>query len=588
MRWSVWAPLACAALLWAVAAVACAGGPEVVERVVEVPVVEEKIVEVEVERVVEVEVESAREAQEVAIENQTNLRQSTSARAVQESDRGDADFRQTPLQQSRIIVHTARMVLAVGNVAQTVDSIVDVAHGLGGWVVSSDRASRHSGSIAIRVPAQKLDEAFVRVEALALDVESRAVSSEDVTDEYFDSQSRLVSLRATEQRLLSFLDRAADVEDALLVQREIAKLQQQIDAIEGRLTLLEQTSAYSLIEIDLKLAAAPVRVDAGADIAVRVGQIARFRASFWAPSDMNEVSFVWDFGDGTSAKGSGSILRPDGARVTSTVTHTYKADRDSPHIVTIALTGFGEDGIGEGSDSLEVTVSHVPTMEVFAGEDRTVGEGGEVEYSASFTRPAELWDYEYRWEFGDGSPTVTGRPEEGTTRTETTHVFSDHRPAAYPVTVTVSAMSETGRISGSDSFSVTVTEVQGFLILGWDIGATAKAAVRALLAIVSVVTRIVIWMGILSPVIVVAGGAIYLWKRYSQKGARPRLPWSPPRVGAGTAGGEPPAVVEGPEATLKWPPLPGDEPSPEQAVSPSDDVPCLSCGHRGGGRCPHC
>ena len=280
-------------------------------------------------------------------------------------------------------------------------------------------------------------------------------------------------------------------------------------------------------------------------------------------------------------------LPPDGTRVTSTVTHTYDDDRDSPYIVRVDLNGFGGDGIGEGTDSLEVAVSHVPTIEVFAGEDRTVAEGAEVDYRASFIRPGELWDYEYRWEFGDGSPTVTGSPDEGKTRIETAHVFADHRPAAYRVIVTVSAMSETGRVSGSDSFSVTVTEVRGFLILGWDIGATAKSALRALLAIISVATRVLIWAGILSPAFIVLGAAIYLWKRFGRKETRPRLPWPRP-AGGGPAGGAPPAVAEGPEAELRWPPLPGDEPSPEQAGPDSDDAPCLSCGQRGGGRCPHC
>ena len=72
------------------------------------------------------------------------------------------------LPQNRIIVHTARISLVVDDVAQAVDSIADVASGLGGWVVNSDRASKHSGSIAIRVPAQALDQAFLQVEALAL------------------------------------------------------------------------------------------------------------------------------------------------------------------------------------------------------------------------------------------------------------------------------------------------------------------------------------------------------------------------------------------------------------------------------------
>ena len=488
----------------------------------------------------------------------------TPAPAADESDGGGAaKVRPAPLAQNRIIVHTARMVLVVEDVAQTVDNIADAAHALGGWVVNSDRSSKHTGSIAVRVPAQALDEAFVRLEALALEVETRAVTSEDVTDEYVDNQSRLVSLRATEQRLLSFLDRADEVEDALLVQKEISELQQQIESLQGRLNFLEQTAAYSLIEVDLKLSAETLRVDAGGDMAVRVGEGARFRASFSAPPDIDEVSFVWDFGDGRVVSGGGSIVRPDGSRVTSTMTHTYGDDRDSPYIVTIHLTGFGEGGIGEGSDSLEVVVSHVPTIEVFAGDDRTVEEGDEVEYSASFTRPGELWDYQYQWDFGDGSPTVTGEPEEGTTRVETTHTFSDYRSRAYEAVLTVSAMSDAGRVSGSDSFVVRVTETEGFLLLGWDIGGTAKGAIQVLLAIVSVAVRVIIWVAILSPVILVVGGGIYLLNRYGQR-TRPRR-WPPP---PGPMEGEPPATDEEPLDTEEGPPTPEEEPPDDGGEQP--------------------
>ena len=497
----------------------------------------------------------------------------TPAMGAQEADGGvGGKVRPAPLAQNRIIVHTARMSLVVDDVAHTVDSIANVASGLGGWVVNSDRSSRHSGSIAIRVPAQSLDEAFLRVEALALEVESRAVTSEDVTDEYVDSQSRLVSLRATEERLLSFLNRAGKVEDALLVQKEISELQQQIEEIQGRLNFLEQTAAFSLLEVSLKLTSATISVDAGGDVSVRVGQAARFRASFRAPPDADEVSFVWDFGDGNSARGDGSILRPDGRRITATVNHTYTDDRDSPYIVTVHLTAAGEGGIGEGSDSLEVTVSHVPTIEVFAGEDRTVEEGDKQDYSASFLRHAELWDYEYQWDFGDGSPTVTGEPEEGTARVETSHTFSDHRPAAYTAVLTVSAMSDAGRVSGSDSVSVQITESPGFLVLGWNFGGTAKGAVRALLAIVSVATRIIIWVGILSPVIIVVGAAIYLLNRYGQRLNRPRYRrWPPPPPGP--MEGEAPATDGDPSATGEEAPGMEEEPLAAEEEPSADGEP---------------
>ena len=162
---------------------------------------------------------------------------------------------------------------------------------------------------------------------------------------------------------------------------------------------------------------------------------------------------------------------------------------------------------------------------------------------------------------------MTGEPEEGTARVETSHTFSDHRPAAYTAVLTVSAMSDAGRVSGSDSFSVQVTESPGFLVLGWNFGGTAKGAIRALLAIVSVATRIIIWVAILSPVIIVVGAAIYLLNRYGQRLSRPRYRRWPPPPPPGPMEGEPPATDEEPSAA-------GEEaPGMEEAPAAGEEAP---------------
>ena len=451
----------------------------------------------------------------------------------EESDGVGSKAQAAPLPQSRIIVHTALISMIVGDVAETVSEIGDVAADLGGWVVNSDWTSRHSGTISIRIPAQSLTVALGLLEDLSIEVLSQELTSQDVTDEYVDSQSRLASLRATEKRLLSFLEQADTVKDALLVQEELAKLQLGIEELQGRLNYLQETAAYSLIEARLQVSSVTIDVDAGPDTSVRVGEAARFRASFIPPPGVDDYSFVWDFGDGASASGVGSALRPNGERVTATVNHVYDDDRDSPYIVTLDLTGVGREGLAEGSDTLEVSVSRVPTIEVFGGDDRTVEEGKEEEYSASFTRPEELWDYQYRWDFGDGSPTITGSPEEGATRVTATHEFADYRPMPYTVSVTVSAMSEAGRVSGVSNFNTHVTETEGFTVGGWDLGGTAKAAIRALSAVARVALIVLTWLAIFSPVIIVIAAIAYLANRFGSRlttrtpRRRPRPPFPP-------------------------------------------------------------
>ena len=434
-----------------------------------------------------------------------------------EGEAGDSlKVQASPQTQTRVIVHTAYMSLVVGQIAASVDWIAGLAQALGGWVVSSDRTSMHGGAISIRVPAATLEEALAQLEGMAVEVESRMVTSQDVTDQYVDYQSRLASMKATEQRLLSFLNSATEVEDALEVHKELAELQVQIEEIQGRLNFLTQTAAFSLIDVSLKLTPQIVQVDAGEDVGVKVGRPARFRASFVPPAGIDEYEFIWDFGDGTTTRGNGTILRPDGRRVTATVNHVYQDDGDSPYIARIELSGFGESGVAEGEDAIEVSVSEVPSIEVFA-EGQTVEEGQEVEYTASFLRPEELWDYTYKWDFGDGSPTVTGMPEEGSTRLSVRHAYADYRPGGYEGEVTVSAMSDGGEVTGTAVYWVGVTESKGLIVGGWEVGDTAKSAVRALSAVARVAVMALIWLLIFSPVIAIVAGIVYVIRRIDRK-----------------------------------------------------------------------
>jgi hypothetical protein len=116
--------------------------------------------------------------------------------------------------QERIIVRTVDATLVVDDVPQAMDGIVAIARQMRGWVVSSNLSRKHAGSIAVRVPAERLDEAISRLRDLAVKVESLNSTSQDFTDEYSDTQARVRNLQATENALIGFLAKAQNVEPA--------------------------------------------------------------------------------------------------------------------------------------------------------------------------------------------------------------------------------------------------------------------------------------------------------------------------------------------------------------------------------------
>ncbi|MDD9995569.1 MAG: DUF4349 domain-containing protein, partial [Dehalococcoidia bacterium] len=235
-------------------------------------------------------------------------------------------------QERRIIVRTVDMGIVVNDVAETVDAIGDVAEEMGGWLVSSSRAEQHRGFVSIRVPAERLEEAIMRLRGMAQEVKTEITSSRDVTDEYYDIQARLTNLEATEGALIKLLDRAEKVEDALSIQQSLSEVQEDIERMQGRIKLLEQTSAFSLINVSLELVKGEMAVDAGEDTTAAVYEPVRFRATFTPPADVEEFIFTWDFGDGSPPITSDRTAptEEESQRVTATVTHVYGDEQDSP------------------------------------------------------------------------------------------------------------------------------------------------------------------------------------------------------------------------------------------------------------------
>ena len=238
-------------------------------------------------------------------------------------------------------------------------------------------------------------------------------------------------------------------------------------------------------------------IDAGPDQSVAVHSPTRFRATFTPPEGMDQHSITWDFGDGSEPVyiGRTAPTTTEGERVTATVTHSYDDPKDSPFIVQVSISSFGESGVAEGEDTLIVSVSEIPVIEVYAGNDINAVQNEEVVFTGSFTRPVGLTNVRYEWDFGDGSPIFEGEVSEGT-RVAMTHSYADFRPDPYRARLTIIADSAIGEVSASQDIYVFVDEELGLVAGGFDVGDTGKTAVRTLTLVVSGLTTVIIWIGV--------------------------------------------------------------------------------------------
>jgi hypothetical protein len=199
------------------------------------------------------------------------------AAAMQESGYGGggnsfAGSATTPQQAvERIVIKNADMTLVVSDPPGSMDRISKLAEEMGGFVVSADLSEYTldngvkvpQASITIRVPAEKLDQALnsIRAESDRLPI-SEKITSQDVTSEYTDLQSRLRNLEAAEQQLTKIMEQATKTEDVLSVYNQLVQVREQIEVIKGQIKYYEESAALSSVAVNLtaKEAAQPLTI----------------------------------------------------------------------------------------------------------------------------------------------------------------------------------------------------------------------------------------------------------------------------------------------------------------------------------------
>lgn len=159
------------------------------------------------------------------------------------------------------IIYNATLGLRVDRVSVVQERAKAVAEEYGGYIGDSS-----PGTIQIRVPAERFELALDALAALG-NVTQRMVKAQEASERVVDLESRLKSLHALRDRLIVMVDKSENIKHALEVQRELAKVIDQIELINGRLRLTKQQIAYATIDLAISPTPADRRLTPGIPVA---------------------------------------------------------------------------------------------------------------------------------------------------------------------------------------------------------------------------------------------------------------------------------------------------------------------------------
>ncbi|NMB91960.1 DUF4349 domain-containing protein [candidate division WWE3 bacterium] len=152
----------------------------------------------------------------------------------------------------RKLVTNSNFSLLVKKVGDAVDNVVKETESTGGFVVST-AISKDEGvdiaSIEVRIPRDKLEGFSEYLKSISVRTVYENITGYDITDEYTDYTTRLESLESSKAILEDIMSKAVTADEVLNIQSRIFEIQDQIDALKGQISYMEQASTTSKVSI---------------------------------------------------------------------------------------------------------------------------------------------------------------------------------------------------------------------------------------------------------------------------------------------------------------------------------------------------
>ncbi|NLW11873.1 MAG: DUF4349 domain-containing protein, partial [Clostridiaceae bacterium] len=184
--------------------------------------------------------------------------ETTTASMSLQSGAGDVD----KLDANRKIIRNASLDMTVVDVTAVYESILAQAQSYGGYELSRQQSEQNDYvyiSAAIRIPPENLD-AFIEFIKESGNVINISISTDDITESYFDTEIRLENMEKNLDKYYEYLEDSRNIEDTIMVQNQINTLTMEIESLKGKLKLWDSQLSESTVALNIRQVDDPVQI----------------------------------------------------------------------------------------------------------------------------------------------------------------------------------------------------------------------------------------------------------------------------------------------------------------------------------------
>src|SRR5256714_14028294 len=155
---------------------------------------------------------------------------------------------------STMLIRTGQAFVEVEKLDPAILKIRQLVAQVGGYITNSSmsggRDQIRQASIEIKIPNTHYDQAVGSLSSIGK-VETVNSTAQDVGEEFVDVTARMANARRLEDRLINLLDRrTGKLDEVLRVERELARVREEIERYDGRLRYLTARVAMSTLTIN--------------------------------------------------------------------------------------------------------------------------------------------------------------------------------------------------------------------------------------------------------------------------------------------------------------------------------------------------
>ncbi|NLM36279.1 MAG: DUF4349 domain-containing protein [Clostridiales bacterium] len=121
----------------------------------------------------------------------------------------------------------------------------------GSGVVKNNKKDLRSGELVVRIPADKVNEFIKDVDSVGTIISSKQ-DGEDITFQYYDTETRVKTLKIQEERLLSLLEKTDNLQNILDLEKRLSDIRIEIESLTTTLKKYDNLVSLATVNITIR------------------------------------------------------------------------------------------------------------------------------------------------------------------------------------------------------------------------------------------------------------------------------------------------------------------------------------------------